>query len=97
MDRRRPKWRNKRGSRSHARSHDRQGQAAHDPVDGYFRSLGPGEPGFRNQPGSSGLDPVATWAECGRAAGLLIRRILTALAGIAGPRQGDAPDRPGHV
>ncbi len=86
MDRRRPKWRKKHGNRSQAGSHDRQRQADHDPVDGYFRSLGPGEPGYRNQPGSSGLDPVATWAECGRATGLFIRRIWTALARIVTPR-----------
>ncbi len=93
MDRRRPKWRNKLGSRSQDSSPDRRPTAAHDPVDAYFRSLGPGDPGYRNQPGCSGLDPLDTWAECGRAAGLLIRRILVALAGIAEPRQGDAPDR----
>ncbi len=85
MDRRRPKWRNKHGGRSHASSHDRRREAAHDPVDGYFRSLGPGEPGYRNQPGNSGLDPVDTWAECGRATGLFIRRILTTLARIVTP------------
>ena len=90
MDRHRPKWRNKRGSRQQGNSHDRRHEAARDPVDAYFHSLGPGEPGYRNQPGSSGLDPVDTWAECGRATGLFIRRIWTALARIVTPRHEDA-------
>ena len=86
MDRHRPKWRNKLGSRPHDSSPDRQHKAAHDPVDAYYRSLGPGEPGYRNHPGCSGLDPLDTWAECGRVTGLLIRRVLTALARILPPR-----------
>ncbi len=90
MDRRRPKWRNKRGSRAQNSSHDSQSQAARDPVDTYYRSLGPGEPGYRNQPGNSGLDPVDTWAECGRAAGLLIRWVWNTLARVVTPRHEDA-------
>ncbi len=86
MDRHRPKWRNKLGSRSQNSSPNRQHEAVHDPVDAYYRSLGPGEPGYRNHPGCSGLDPVDTWAECGRATGLLIRWVLNTLARIVTPR-----------
>ena len=86
MDRHRPKWRNKLGNRPEDGSPDRPQRAARGPLDAYYRSLGPGEPGYRNHPGCSGLDPVDTWAECGRVTGLLIRRVWTALARIASPR-----------
>jgi len=95
MDRHRPKWRNKLGSRPQGSSPAGPHRAARDPLDAYYRSLGPGQPGYRNHPGCSGLDPLDTWAECGRVTGLLIRRILTVIARIATPRhrQGGAPDR----
>ena len=86
MDRHRPKWRNKLGSKPEDGSPGRRHKAAHDPVDTYYRSLGPGEPGYRNHPGCSGLDPLDTWAECGRVTGLLIRWVATTLARIVTPR-----------
>ena len=86
MDRHRPKWRNKLGNRPEDGSPDRLQRTALDPIDAYYHSLGPGEPGYRNHPGCSGLDPVDTWAECGRVTGLFIRWVLTTIARIATPR-----------
>ena len=93
MDRHRPKWRNKLGSGPQDSSSASPHRTVLDPIDAYYHSLGPGEPGYRNHPGCSGLDPVDTWAECGRVTGLFIRRVLTALARIATPRQGHESGR----